>query len=39
LLLLGCPDVDARDQDALRRPLGWHRLGRLGDRLRKNGFM
>jgi hypothetical protein len=28
-LLLGCPGLDARDQDALRRVLGWHRLGRV----------
>ena len=28
-LLLDCPDVDARDQDALRRVTGWRRLGRI----------
>jgi hypothetical protein len=28
-LLLDCPGVDARDQDALRRVLGWRKLGRI----------
>jgi hypothetical protein len=28
-LLLDCPGVGARDQDALRRVLGWRKLGRI----------